>query len=335
MESGVELADTLSEQLKLPSNGTKLSRARRDKYEMVEVLGRENIPHVKHFKSNSLIEALEWVATVNKYPIVVKPIDSARTEGVKVCYSDKEIIDAFNLILGSTNFMGFPNNEVLLQTYLNGIEYMIDGVSVNGNHRITEIWRSTKKYQGGAYIYDLEELITYEGLEQSIIIPYVYNVLDALGIKFGPTHTEVMLTSDGPILIESGARLHGSIDPNAITDCMNTNHVELTVDSYIDPDNFQKQINSPYELYKHCFCIALISESSGVIKSIPAINKIKSLPSYFSHMIDLKVGDYVKKTVDIVDCPGIIYLTHENRSVLKKDYQEIRRLEKSEFYDFI
>jgi len=36
MESGVELADTLSEQLKLPSNGTKLSRARRDKYEMVE-----------------------------------------------------------------------------------------------------------------------------------------------------------------------------------------------------------------------------------------------------------------------------------------------------------
>jgi len=266
---------------------------------------------------------------------VVKPIDSARTEGVKVCYSDKEIIDAFNLILGSTNFMGFPNNEVLLQTYLNGIEYMIDGVSVNGNHRITEIWRSTKKYQGGAYIYDLEELITYEGLEQSIIIPYVYNVLDALGIKFGPTHTEVMLTSDGPILIESGARLHGSIDPNAITDCMNTNHVELTVDSYIDPDNFQKQINSPYELYKHCFCIALISESSGVIKSIPAINKIKSLPSYFSHMIDLKVGDYVKKTVDIVDCPGIIYLTHENRSVLKKDYQEIRRLEKSEFYDFI
>ena len=31
---------------------------------------------------------------------------------------------------------------------------------------------------------------------------YAYRVLDAVGLQYGPCHTEIMLTERGPILVE-------------------------------------------------------------------------------------------------------------------------------------
>ena len=39
-----------------------------------------------------------------------------------------------------------------------------------------------------------------------MLIPYVQGVLDALQIKNGPTHGEVMMTADGPCLVEMNCR---------------------------------------------------------------------------------------------------------------------------------
>ena len=44
-------------------------------------------------------------------------------------------------------------------------------------------------------------------------------MLDALGIRFGPAHTEVMLTATGPVLVESGARMHGSVPDEIVDRC--------------------------------------------------------------------------------------------------------------------
>lgn len=42
-----------------------------------------------------------------------------------------------------------------------------------------------------------------------VLVPYARGVLDALGIRHGPSHGEVMLTKTGPCLVEMNCRTHG------------------------------------------------------------------------------------------------------------------------------
>ncbi|MEO9131266.1 MAG: hypothetical protein ABI240_08670, partial [Sphingomonas sp.] len=60
-ERGVELADQLSEGLGVPSNGTRLSEARRDKARMIEEVGRHCIRVPQQIHSDSLDEILAWI----------------------------------------------------------------------------------------------------------------------------------------------------------------------------------------------------------------------------------------------------------------------------------
>ena len=58
-ETDVLLADALSERLGLPSNGTALSPARRDKHEMAEVLRRAGVRCAEQLKSSQAEDVVE------------------------------------------------------------------------------------------------------------------------------------------------------------------------------------------------------------------------------------------------------------------------------------
>jgi hypothetical protein len=42
-----------------------------------------------------------------------------------------------------------------------------------------------------------------------ILINYTRRTLDVLGIKHGPSHSEIMMTTEGPCLVEVNCRAHG------------------------------------------------------------------------------------------------------------------------------
>jgi hypothetical protein len=69
-ESGVELADILCEKLALPNNGTKLSVARRNKYEMIETLSKAGLKTASHFKSAELQAIKKQIAIWGTWPMV-------------------------------------------------------------------------------------------------------------------------------------------------------------------------------------------------------------------------------------------------------------------------
>lgn len=62
------------------------------------------------------------------------------------------------------------------------------------------------------------------------ISTYVRSVLSALEIGFGPTHTELVLTENGPRIIETHTRLAGDcIPPQLVQDALAVNLTEYTV----------------------------------------------------------------------------------------------------------
>jgi hypothetical protein len=92
-ETGVELADALSERLSLRTNGTSMSEARRNKFIMGEVVRSAGIRAVKQIKASSWQEVNAFLDEWRPEPfkVIVKPLDSAGSDGVTLCLSRESV----------------------------------------------------------------------------------------------------------------------------------------------------------------------------------------------------------------------------------------------------
>lgn len=333
-ETSVELADQLSETFGLPGNGTKLSEARRNKWTMHQQLKKMGVAAIHDIKTNSLDKVLKWIESPQgnngRYPVVLKPLDSAGTQGVHICFDKAQVIKAFNSLMGSKNVFEKEIKTLLAQEFLDGTEYVVNTVSQNGNHVVAEIWKYNKQKvarEDGSFsnIYLFDELLAFDSEEAKKLLPYAEQVLNALAIKQGPGHLEIMLTSRGPVLVEMGARLMGGHPYLAVRAATGTSALDLTMLSYLWPDQFQKVFHSKgVERKKFVRNIQLISHQTGKISKINHLNVIESLPSFF-HRDMRGIGDHVEETIDLATSSGIIWLVHESEEVIQKDYERIRK----------
>ena len=314
------------ERLELPTNGSELSAARRDKNAMNEALRAAGLRTAEALKTADAGQAIAWAEQRAGAPVVVKPLDSAGTDGVSICADAAAIGNAFDAQLGRPNALHGANEQLLVQELLQGTQLFVNSISWDGVHHVSEVWRDNKLRRGANFIYDYEELLPRHGEQQDQVVPYVESVLDALGIRYGPAHTEVMLTDSGPVLVESGARMHGSV-PDEIVDRCTPSHQTLTAEAYLDPRSVARRAQHPYELAAGAYCVMLISQHEGRIVGDSGLREIEALPSFAGTISMLGPGDTLKRTIDLFSCPGIIYLVDPDRARLKADYDRIRELD--------
>lgn len=331
-ESGVEFSDLLSEQLGLITNGTAKSEARRNKFKMIEALKEKKLQSVEHIKSDKLSEISAWCLKQGSWPIVIKPLKSAGSEHVFFCNSINEIADAFNQIFGNNDSYGKKNLEVLAETYLDGTQYLVNMVSVQGKHILSDLWVLVKKeIPGGREVHDYQRLLPSSFHLKDQLIEYTCNVLDALEIKHGASHNEVFATKNGPTLVESASRIMGAINPYFISECVGRSQLELTLASHLQPEKLTEADMQDYKLKKYLWAKMLISSQSGIVKKINFLDEIKALPSFKGISLYTDLGQRVEKTVDLVSIPGIVYLCHEDEQVIQNDYEKISILEQEMF----
>jgi biotin carboxylase len=328
-ESSVRLTDRLSEALGLPSNGSRLSLARRDKYEMIETLRRAGVRCARQFKSGVTRSVVEW-ADREGYPVVVKPVDSAGTDGVYICDTASEVAAAAERILATTNLFGIPNTEVLIQSYLEGTEYIVDTVSSDGHRFASGVWEYEKSLlPSGSRIYDKDILVDPGDPVVPELISYVDEVLDALNIRWGPAHSEVIMTPDGPTLVEIGARLNGNIDPGTHDECLGTNQVALSAMAYVRGKEFREEFGDrAYRRLQPAVVYNTPTAVSGVVGSIDeaVVEKIRQLESVRQVVVKLKPGGRIKPTVDLMSSTMRIYLTAASQEQIAADYEDCRQL---------
>ena len=185
-ETGVELADQLSERMGLMTNGTALSEARRNKFVMGETIRAAGIRAVKQLRATTWGEIDAWIKEWNPSPfkVIVKPMDSAGSDDVTLCQSHEEVHAAFTHIMGKTNGLGLLNKAVLVQEYLEGQEYVVDMVSREGEHKVAAIWAYDRRAANGAHFVCFgQRLLTIQDELCPELVAYMKKVVTALGIK--------------------------------------------------------------------------------------------------------------------------------------------------------
>lgn len=334
-ESGVELADQLSATLGTPGNDMSRPQARRNKYDMVMALRAAGVAHAATIVSADPARIVAWAQTTAGWPVVLKPVASAGTDNVMSCSSPDQVRIAYQNIMLSTDRYGQANTAVLAQEFLAGDEYFINTVSRDGRHRTAEVWRYYKRQiPGGNIIFDHHEPLPPDQDEAIRLDSYTRQVLDALGIRNGAGHSEVMLTQRGPVLVECGARLGGGQVPEINVRCLGISQVELLALATANPEEFGRLPGMAYRLL-HCpRHVSLINpRTTGVVPTHEALAVIRALLSYAHAVIAFPAGHPLPRTIDVATSPGFVYLICQDRAQILADYQQLRQIENDYLYD--
>jgi L-amino acid ligase len=334
-ESGVSVADQLSERLGVPSNGTEYSEARRNKFVMGETIRKEGLRAIPQLKSSNVEDVVRWVEKSGSSRVVLKPLASSGTYGFHICERLEDVRKAFSALYLTKDIFGSGVEEVLAQEYVEGQEYCVNMVSLDGRHYVSDVWHTRKKVSGHSKVYDREVLIDEREEVYDTIVTYTERVLAALRIRFGPSHTEIMVDAERrPVLVETGARFMGSAALSLITEALGTNAVLLAAEAYLAPRQFESRLAGPRpRIGKVPNMIQMVSGREGVLRRY-ATERLGSLETFHGVDLYLKPGDMVRRTVDSYSSPGLIFLSGEDKDQLQRDYESIRNMEeRGELYE--
>jgi biotin carboxylase len=326
-ETGVELADALTE-LVLPGTGNvpALSQARRDKGQMAEAVRRAGIPHLRQVCTDRTEVVLDWLAETGLAgsPLVLKPPKSAGTDDVHLVPPDGDWKAVFDEILGRVNKLGLRNEAVLVEEFADGVEYLVDSYSVDGRHGLVDVCRYTKRSRGDRIgIYQRVDFLPPDDPGVREVWPYTQRVLDAVGIRTGCGHAEVMLTAAGPRLMEVAARPAGGGHQLISALATGDNHIQRTVRHRV-----HGEMVDGYDLVRYV-CGAFISApQAGIWRNAEVFAEVESLPTFHAKNFPFGTGDTVAATEDIYTYLAWVILASADPAAVQADHRRLAEMER-------
>ena len=122
-ESGVKVCDKLTEFLKMRGNTTANGMEnRRDKMVQQNAVKKTGVRAVRGLDGKVWEGEIEEFVDSEPFPIVVKPVESAGSEGVKLVRTKEEAQAHFHLLMNSQRMIGASDAAVCIQEFLKGTE---------------------------------------------------------------------------------------------------------------------------------------------------------------------------------------------------------------------
>jgi len=191
----------VAEKLKLPFISVETATLSTDKYLMKQKFLEAKINCAGGF----LVETIKDLDLINiNYPVIVKPRDSSGSRGVKYCKNYQEVIYAMQEAKQFTH-----KHDVLIEEYIEGKEYSVEGIHLNGESKIIQI---TEKITT-EFPYNVELAHLQPSGLGSEIIKEIVSLVSKIATSFSFTncasHTEIRINSQGIFVIETSPRLGG------------------------------------------------------------------------------------------------------------------------------
>jgi len=374
-DPGLDDAERLSTWLNA-TNHNGYNEARRNKFLTISTLASKGIPTVQQKLCDSVEEAIEFAteqfSSFFAKIVVVKPVRGCASDDVFLCDDIESVRSAYKTIEGST-VLGSPTEKhesVLVQEYAVGQEYAVDTVSKDGKLKIAAVWKYDKRPQPptigdddlttkdkknhrqvyyATRLYDDDiECLNDKSIDP--LLPTIYKYLDdslnALDIRWGITHSELIITADGPRLVEVNCRQH-NMDFVPLTDnAVGYNLYEMLLAAYFGDDDdrdlgddVNRDARVDWNLipdYPSTLMTAamvhLVNDKKGVLKRLneDALYEIQSMRSVmdlevYSNFLEPGIA-VLEPTVDIKSDAGWIQMLHPDPEVFQEDYDRIMEL---------
>lgn len=295
----------VAEKLNLVGINEAIAFKATNKVAMRECLNKNNVPIPKFFKVRDYMEYMK-VLNEFKREIIVKPSDNSGSRGVvllKDLNNKEEIRSAFEYSMENSR-----SGEVVVEEYMKGFEVSVESVSINGEIHVISI--TDKLTTGSPNFVEM-------GHSQPSQLPndikdniknLAIEAIRAIGIDNGPSHTEIIITEEGPKIVEIGARLGGdNITSHLVPLSTGIDLVQVCIQIAmgIEP-------NLKHKFLKGSAIRYFDYSTEGRIKSINGLEEVKSIKGVKQVEFTKKIGDRVNKVMNSADRVGFIISQSNN-----------------------
>lgn len=200
IESALPHVYYISRGLGVPCNSPECEALTANKFTMRQRLREEGVSIPKY----KIVHSIEEIGEID-LPVIMKPSDSGGSRGITLIHHHEGLEKAFERAIAFS-----PSHSVLIEQYIGGREFSIESISYEGKHYVLQI--TDKVTTGDPYFVELEhhQPADLSSHKRDEIKKLTIDMLDALKVDYGASHTEIKLDDNGlPYIIEMGARMGG------------------------------------------------------------------------------------------------------------------------------
>jgi argininosuccinate lyase len=224
-------AAAVARRLGLPGEDPAVLRAATRKDRVRAALAAGGVPDVAHGVAGTWDDARKLASDLG-YPLVAKPVDLNAGTGVRRVADEEELAAAFAAATGgSRNSRGQRRAGVLLlEQVLVGQEVSVETVTWEGETTVLAV--TDKSLTAAPAFVESGHMVPARLDDRTTVATedLVRDALRALGVRHGLAHTEVMLTAEGPRIVEVNPRQGGNSIFELVRRVTDTHPLEVLVD---------------------------------------------------------------------------------------------------------
>lgn len=303
----------IAEKYGFPFYSVETAQWSTDKYQMKQRFMEGGVPCAKGRLVKSVEETADMV-----YPVIVKPRDNSGSRGVKLCRSKEELAASM-----SEAFEVSKLDTILVEEYIEGPEYSIEGLHYNGKAEVIQF--TEKKTTEFPYNVELghKQPANLTEEQKTAIREIVSKIGKAMNFVNCPSHTELKINDRGIFVIETSPRLGGDYITSTLT--------PLSTGINLEDQLLHIALGEPVDIKTgrvekasgvNFFCLP-----EGCVEKIDinALEEVKLWPGIYRLNLKLKEGDEVHQITSSLNRYGEFIVTAKNREeldVLMEKYEE-------------
>lgn len=297
----------VAKELELVGVTEETALAATDKGIMRQRLQEFGVPVPAFYKVNTRDE---YYQAINKLGVkcIVKPADNSGSRGVDLLSNledSQEIEKAYHY---SKSFS--RNGTIVVEEYMEGPEVSVETLSLAGKCHVIQI--TDKLTTGAPYFVEMghnQPSLIPKNIQQQIE-KVAKMAVKALGIQNGPSHTEIKVTSEGPKIVEIGARLGGdNITTHLVPLSTGVDMVEACIRIALGeiPDLESK--------FAKASAVRYFDLSSGLIEKIDGVEEAEQLEGIKQISIVHGIGENSVEIKSSVDRVGFVIAQAEEPQI--------------------
>jgi biotin carboxylase len=266
-----------------------------NKIRMRERLKANDVPVPEFYAAQNYDEYFAAVKRLGSR-FIVKPADSSGSRGVFLVNGICNLKEVYEY---SKEYSS--SGEVIAEEYMEGPEVSVEALTVNGETHIIAV--TDKLTTGYPYFVEMGHSIPSLLPEKikACIKDTACNAVKAIGIDKGASHTEIIVTDDGPKIVELGARLGGDcITTHLVPLATGVDMVECSIRIALgeEPDTLQRYTKGAAVRYFNC--------PEGLLASIEGVEEAMAQKGVQNIIFEKKIGDKITLIHNSNDRAGMV-----------------------------
>ena len=267
-------------ELGLPAISVDCAARATDKLLMIRAFHEHGVP-APWFEVLDADADVEALAAELPYPCVVKPIDSSGSRGVTIVHDAAELPAAVAYSRAASR-----SSALLVEEYLQGPEVSVELLVVDGEPLLVTI--TDKSTSGPPHFIETmhSQPSALPAEVQREILAVAGAAIAAIGATTGAAHAEIIVTPDGPKMVEIGARMGG--------DRITTHMVPLSTGIDMTRAVIELALGGRPNLERTAAraCVhRFLSAPEGVLAGIAGVAEARALPGVEGVFVSCAAGD--------------------------------------------